>query len=425
MLFACVNAGKSSLLNFLVGEDILPVGVTPVSVVPLAITHGLRRERHVWFADAAPQVFGLGRLGEFAASRQNPDNAHHMTHIELSLPAALLGGGVRLVDSPGYGALPEGACAEAALAYLPRCDLGLLLLDAGTTLTAQDAAVVSGLLSSGADAAVLLTKADLLSDGDAVDALVYARSALKRSLDIDVPVNPMSVKDARAKYARRWIEDAFMPQLQRARATRRRVLRYRVTALRDDVIAVLKRVLAAKGHATESRRAGRRSRRSCVLHATSSSAHALESSRRRRSRPTSEPVTGAAYNAAIILQTDPVVPNDLTPILVAAAKSAWSAATDAAVRELDRVRAELANGLARAAAAVAVRASDDNELVRSTAILAATAEVFVPPWRMTRRPVLAGARFALEPILQRHLRRCGAAAGIERVLLEHHRHLAV
>jgi len=79
----------------------------------------------------------------------------------VEVPAARLREGITWVDTPGLGSLASSGAAETA-AYLPRCDLGLVLIDAGATLSQEDLVLVQTLLHTGAQAMVLVSKADLL-----------------------------------------------------------------------------------------------------------------------------------------------------------------------------------------------------------------------------------------------------------------------
>ena len=84
----------------------------------------------------------------------------------VQVPARRLREGVTFVDTPGLGSLAT-AGAEETVAYLPRCDLGIVLVDAASTLTHEDLAIVQALYQSGAQAMVLVSKADLLGAGRA------------------------------------------------------------------------------------------------------------------------------------------------------------------------------------------------------------------------------------------------------------------
>ena len=61
-VFGRVSCGKSSLLNHLVGQDLLPVGVTPITAVPTRLAYGPEPRATAWFADRKPEHFGIDRL---------------------------------------------------------------------------------------------------------------------------------------------------------------------------------------------------------------------------------------------------------------------------------------------------------------------------------------------------------------------------
>jgi predicted GTPase len=127
-IFGRVSSGKSSLLNHLLGSEILPVGVTPVTAFPTRVSYGIRPQAIIEFAEDKPQTVELSRLTEFATEQQNPGNAKHVMRIRVQVPARRLREGVTFVDTPGLGSLAT-AGAEETVAYLPRCDLGIVLVD--------------------------------------------------------------------------------------------------------------------------------------------------------------------------------------------------------------------------------------------------------------------------------------------------------
>ena len=162
-VFGRVSSGKSSLLNYILQTDMLPVGVTPVTAIPTRISHGPVAEAGIEFAEAQPKIIPLSELAEFATEERNPSNKKHVTRIFVKLPAERLREGVTFVDTPGLGSLAV-AGAEETIAYLPRCDLGIVLIDASSGLTQDDMVVVQALYQSGATASVLISKADLFGE---------------------------------------------------------------------------------------------------------------------------------------------------------------------------------------------------------------------------------------------------------------------
>src|SRR6266581_2005759 len=140
-VFGRVSSGKSSLLNYILQTNVLPIGVTPVTAIPTRIAHGPVAEAGIEFAEAQPKIIPLPELAEYATEERNPSNEKHVTRIFVKLPAARLLEGVTFVDTPGLGSLAV-AGAEETVAYLPRCDLGIVLVDASSGLTQDDVIVL-------------------------------------------------------------------------------------------------------------------------------------------------------------------------------------------------------------------------------------------------------------------------------------------
>src|SRR5208337_3222577 len=106
-----------------------------------------------------------GRSLRFATEQQNPGNAKHVTRITITITASRLASGVSFVDTPGLGSLATSGAAET-LAYLPKCDLGVVLIDAGSTLTEEDVRTIRALQEAAIPAHILLSKTDLLDRPD-------------------------------------------------------------------------------------------------------------------------------------------------------------------------------------------------------------------------------------------------------------------
>ncbi|WP_428938984.1 dynamin family protein [Fontivita pretiosa] len=243
-LFGRVSCGKSSLLNHILGTNALPVGVTPVTSIPTRVTYGPQQRAIVWFAEANPVSIEVERLAEFVTEQRNPGNARHVSRVQVELPCPLLRDGITFVDTPGVGSLASTGTAES-VAYLPRCDLGIVLIDAACGPTHEDM-VLSGLLRrSGAAVSVLLSKADLLSDEDRQRLVDYVRQQFERELHEQITAYPVSVKPQSIELFDRWFNAALRPALKEHTLHAEQSLARKIHGLRDRVIASLSRRVSA------------------------------------------------------------------------------------------------------------------------------------------------------------------------------------
>jgi GTP-binding protein EngB required for normal cell division len=238
-VFGRVSSGKSSLLNAILDTDVLPVGVTPITAVPTRISHGPNPSLTISYLEAPTKTFEIARLAEFATEQQNPGNSKHVTRIVVALPSPRLQAGVAFVDTPGLGSLATSGAAET-LAYLPKCDLGVVLIDAGSTLTTEDLQTILTLQEAATPVHVLLSKADLLGSEDRVKIIQYARENIVSECKVDLPVRPVSIFPSFREMTDQWFECEIIPLYDQAQQLRAASLRRKIGVLRESVAAALK-----------------------------------------------------------------------------------------------------------------------------------------------------------------------------------------
>ena len=253
-VFGRVSSGKSSLLNYILQTDVLPIGVTPVTAIPTRISHGPIAEAGIEFAEAQPQIIPLSELPEFATEQKNPGNKKHVTRIFVKLPSDRLAEGVTFVDTPGLGSLAV-AGAEETIAYLPRCDLGIVLIDASAGLTPDDLIVVQALYQAGASAMILISKADLFSASDREQMTAYVRANLRSELRVEPSVHAVSVFDADAALCDAWFESELRPFLSQHHELAITSQKRKIGALREAVIGALERRLQVRSEAVPEKSA--------------------------------------------------------------------------------------------------------------------------------------------------------------------------
>ncbi|HUK37124.1 MAG TPA: dynamin family protein [Vicinamibacterales bacterium] len=240
-VFGRVSTGKSSLLNRLLGRDVLPVGVTPITAVPTRIAFGRDARLHVWFADAPSRQLDVGVLAEYASERGNPANTKRVLRLVVELPAPFLESGVTLVDTPGLGSLATSGAAET-LAYLPHCDVAAVLVDASSTITSEDLGTVGALIDAGIRASVLISKADLLNETDLESTLAYLRQTLSREFTASIPVAAVSVKPEFGRLFEEWRESELVPLIGDQQRQREAAAARKTEILRTQVQTTLRRL---------------------------------------------------------------------------------------------------------------------------------------------------------------------------------------
>lgn len=108
-IIGITSSGKSTLVNTILGEKILPVAIKPSSSIIITCSKGESRKATVYFNNKEPEVLKGENLNpisiaNYADENKNPNNKYNVTQIDITTPHFLLGENIHIIDSPGLDA---------------------------------------------------------------------------------------------------------------------------------------------------------------------------------------------------------------------------------------------------------------------------------------------------------------------------------
>ncbi|MFY9950816.1 MAG: dynamin family protein [Candidatus Sulfotelmatobacter sp.] len=182
---ACIGQfkrGKSSVLNALVGDSVLPTGVVPVTTVPTIVRYGSHAAARVRFEAAGGWTdIPVKTVDEYVSEEKNPENAKHVAALEIFVPSPLLATGMCFVDTPGLGSVFTGNTA-ATQAFIPHIDAALVVIGADPPLAGEELVLVEAVARHVQDLIITVNKADRTTDAERAEAVAFARRQLEKRL---------------------------------------------------------------------------------------------------------------------------------------------------------------------------------------------------------------------------------------------------
>jgi GTP-binding protein EngB required for normal cell division len=197
--------GKSTLVNQMIGRDVLPTGVTPVTAVVTTVRRAEADEHiEVTFQDARVARHDLAELADFVSERGNPLNERGVRTVEVFVRSDLLARfDVELVDTPGTGSVFEHntVAAEESLASL---DAAIFVVTADPPIAAAERDLLVRISALSVRTFVVLNKADQLDEAGLREAEAFTARVVSEATGVGAELFPCSARWGRsdAGYAR-------------------------------------------------------------------------------------------------------------------------------------------------------------------------------------------------------------------------------
>lgn len=187
------KTGKSSLINALLEEQILPVGIIPLTTVVTEIRRGKSFRAVVCFANGSEQEIKRGDLSDYISEQKNPDNEKRVLAVKLWTTHASFDADITLVDTPGVGSVHLHN-TETSHAFIEKSDAVLFLLSVDSPVSQTELDFLLKARKHSAKFYFAVNKIDVVSEEDLKEFLSYCKRVLSEAIGIDVKLFPLSTK---------------------------------------------------------------------------------------------------------------------------------------------------------------------------------------------------------------------------------------
>jgi GTP-binding protein EngB required for normal cell division len=205
------KAGKSSFINSILNDSVLPTGIVPVTSVITRIQYGDHPEIIIKFLDGHVQTIKVENLFEYCSEKSNPGNIKRIDVIDVFHPSLKEYKNLRIVDTPGLGSSSEGN-TETTLTWINKAGYALLVIGCERPISSSDLILLDHVKTICPKIYILLTKLDLIKEDDQSELFQYFRDKIKNHSPDDIlPVFGYSVINNFEKYRKIIFQEVLKP----------------------------------------------------------------------------------------------------------------------------------------------------------------------------------------------------------------------
>lgn len=185
--------GKSTLINALLEEEILPVGIVPVTSVVTKIEYG-EKKIEVFFDRGNVEKIEACELSKYVNEQENKNNELGVLSIGMGSKADFLKEGLILVDTPGVGSFHKHN-TEAAYSFVKESDGVIFLLSVDSPINEIEIEFLKNAKEFASKFYFVVNKIDNISGDELEQYLSYCNSLLTAILGSEeVNLIPISAR---------------------------------------------------------------------------------------------------------------------------------------------------------------------------------------------------------------------------------------
>ncbi len=191
--------GKSSLMNAIIGRDLLPTGLLPLTSAITTLCYGPTERvlltRKGWTFE---QEIALNELADYVTERGNPGNEKGLVEARVELPVPFLRRGLHFIDTPGVGSARQENTATT-YAFLPETDAVIFVTSVEAPLSETEQEFLRDIRAHVRKLFVVVNKIDLLAPEEREPLLTYVRVGIEQTLGTDdLRLFPLSARQGLA-----------------------------------------------------------------------------------------------------------------------------------------------------------------------------------------------------------------------------------
>jgi small GTP-binding protein len=187
--------GKTTLINSLIGKEILPSSVVPLTSVVTILKYSEEVSCVVSMEDGSEKNIRIEELSDYVTEKGNPKNIRGVRCARIGYPSPFLEKGILLVDTPGVGSTFLHN-TETTYEFLDHLDAALFLMSADVPISQVEKELLDTIKGSTQKIFFVLNKIDNLTPKEIEEIASFNKQVLEEMGFTVQEIWPISAREA-------------------------------------------------------------------------------------------------------------------------------------------------------------------------------------------------------------------------------------
>lgn len=183
--------GKSTFINSLLGSNILPTAILPLTSIVTIINYAEEIKVVIKYIDGKEDISSLDEIEKYVTEKHNPENRLNVKEVNVFYPSEYLKSGIRIIDTPGVGSVFEHN-TDVTYEYLPNCDAAIFMMSPDPPISKAEIDFLRSAKEYIHKFFFILNKMDAVSNDDLQDVIEFNKKLLENELDREIEIVPIS-----------------------------------------------------------------------------------------------------------------------------------------------------------------------------------------------------------------------------------------
>lgn len=209
-VFGQFKTGKSSFINSIVSEEILPTGVIPVTSIITRIYYAKKNKACIKFCNGSEQIIEFNELASYISETHNPQNIKNVAIADIETPALEHYKKLRFIDTPGIGSIFLNN-TRTTQEWSIEATVAIVSVSAERPLSEFDLKLIKELDAHSYKIVCLLTKTDLFTLEQTDEIKKFIIRSIKKEIAKDIEIYSYSIKNNLQKHKKQLCDSLCNP----------------------------------------------------------------------------------------------------------------------------------------------------------------------------------------------------------------------